>query len=409
MLMDSETSKLAGLELDTVWLYALPSELVELVLFFLDCDPPSTCKRPSGPASEFTSCADQPLKSLSLVSQAWRGLTLRHLFKHTRLHIKGVYGNKLAFIHAAIGNLHHFIRFLENKSLGPHVESFVLISEQDCERYEDSLSRARELGPFFWPLIFTHINPRDVFVCSPPETLGCLTGLSPFLYDAWAFEIPFQLLHLQQSQPERPQLKISEPSQGSSNRHCLLSTRPWTYLGLNEGSFARSYSAYEYWLLRPPSLLEDARLSSKDNLACLTRFSFTAFFPQRSHVGNMLVFVRSLKLLETLRVQLMPSDGSLTPDGEEMVKLGKVDSNDLWREVGESYTSILRAVSSQSEEEGRLMWFESGDWVKASDGGQEHQRMTVTNKISEELPGWLMVGNGCWKSRCQILAFTRNQ
>jgi hypothetical protein len=179
-------------------------------------------------------------------------------------------------------------------------------------------------------------------------------------------------------------------------------------VGLSEGSFVQSYSAYEYWLLRPPSLLEDSRLSDGYYLACITSFSFTAFFPQRSHVSNMLNFVRNLKLLETLCVQLLLNDGSLTSDGEDMVKMGKIDSNDLWREVRESYTSILRVVSSLSEEESRLMWFESGDWVRASDGGLEDQRMAVTNRISEELPGWLMAGNGCWKRLRQIQPFTRD-
>jgi hypothetical protein len=142
----------------------------------------------SEPLEDITCSSNIPLKSLSLVSHSWRNFALRRLFKHARLRFATV------SFRLGLTDFRAFLRFVTAQSLGNHIESIVVVGSggKDC-----GVGGLDETERSFWPLLFAHVDPKDVIVYSTPEFIGVLTALDTFPDGAWPYEIPFQLLHLQ--------------------------------------------------------------------------------------------------------------------------------------------------------------------------------------------------------------------
>ncbi|KAH0545140.1 hypothetical protein FGG08_000752 [Glutinoglossum americanum] len=385
-----------GIKTDQACLQSLATEIVELILSFLDLTPPSSAylassvNLPSETLEDITSSPNIPLKSLSLVSRVWRNITLQRLFKHVRL--------RLASLSFSLGltDFHTFLRFVDTQTLGRHIESIVVVGSGGPN---GCIDRFRETGRSFWPLLFAHVDPKDVIVYSTPEFVDILTAFDLFLDDAWAYEIPFQLLHLQQSrehwQRERlqPLGSIRSLPEAHFIPHRLLVARPWAHLAIYDGSSIKCYRTYEFWNKTPPSILQKPYTLGSD-LKNLTSLGFTAIFPQTSHVLLLLKSICLLARLKTLRVQLLPASDSASL--VEMVTTGGIDPSDVWREITECYLLILSTVIRLSQR-AQLTRFESGDWVEMCGEGQESGRMATTKLITEVLEGWEILGNGCWE------------
>lgn len=241
-----------------------------------------------------TSAEVADFKAISQVSKRWRTAILPALFKHSRFI---VHDPKHLPRPLLKDEIQPFLKFLRQHSLEGKVTSFAL--QVRDEKVQNTIEGAHQLNGFasFWELLFETVNPTELLIIAPAEALGALTSCHVYLQDRWSFDCPYQYLRLQQPQILDDKLKVtSDESQsvrnppsndtsahsledvpdtaqvvtqsGSSSTRpplqewqfaraessALFDIRPWSSLLLNEGSFIKAYSTYEFWLRQPPSV-----------------------------------------------------------------------------------------------------------------------------------------------------------
>ena len=359
-------------------LLELPNEILARVLSFHDTPSPfdtSVLQKPRSPWDSDTAHpldpsppTPNPLKQLSLTSRFTRSLVLPILFKHVIL--------EPAF-------LSEFLVFLKSYDLAFRVGSVVA----------HVAGHYNHLHPVWWARLLNEVPATRLGIVAPPDVFAGLVGVSSFSNDAWTFDMPFQILRLEQS-AEAVQSKIDY-----DNLPNFLVARPWTGMVVNEGSSLMAYTRYEFFLRRPPSLLAalhfNRSVAGDALFASLLSFDFIAIFPFYNHVDEILKCVRKMKRLTRLFVKLCPEPDSTVLHDEIEVTGGHLDVNDPWNECETSWTLVAHTVVFLTME-GALQELRMDD-VKV-----EGVRETLENSLAAKLQDyWTYQAprSGVWKRK----------
>jgi hypothetical protein len=227
----------------------LPNELLSNIFGFLDGPPPSALALYDEPTFELTHAEVADLKAVSLVSQRWRHAILPILFRHTRFIVPEPKIHRPALSQA----IQPFLHFASKNSLHKVITSFtLLVHDKKVKDNPDGLYRLDGFAAF-WEALFGTIDPAELLIVAPAEALGALTSCHIDMEDSWTFDCPCHYLRLQRPPLLRDSIE-PEASSFASGSAAVFQLRPWSSLLLNEGSFIKAYSTYEFWLRRPPSV-----------------------------------------------------------------------------------------------------------------------------------------------------------
>jgi len=290
---------------------SLPNELLSNIFGFLDAPQPSASALLDEPIFELTHAEVANLKTLSLISKRWRHIVLPMLFKHARFIASASETKPWPMLGEEI---QPFLDFVVKNSLDKTIISFVLLARNKKITYlSDGPEQWNEFTSF-WRSLFGIIDPTELLIVAPAETLGVLTSCHVYTQDNWNFDCPYHYLKLQQPSSKKKQLpgekleplpsNLAGVNIGDLSKHsvepvhnspesllrrpldtsssssqsvpqqeppssrapleewefpraessALFDIRPWSTLLLNEGSFIKGYSTYEFWLRQPPSV-----------------------------------------------------------------------------------------------------------------------------------------------------------
>ncbi|KAI1907107.1 hypothetical protein LOZ61_006306 [Ophidiomyces ophidiicola] len=361
-------------------LLTLPPELLDLVLSLLAPPVPSLLRLRAVPDHLLSASPICSLKAVSLVAWRLRVLSQPHLFSHARYELS---------------DQHRFLTFVEENGLGRHIHSLVV-----------SVRLATEQSSRWWMALLEHVNPEILTIIAPPCFLAQLAHVGLEDTHPWAFDLPFQILHLR-----RPPQKISR-FQAASAPHTtsgsdtttesasIFTACPWTEILFNEGSSLQGYRNDGYFLLRLPSFMDHwgyadffdttALPYSQTAILRLTSFHYTSIFPFYNHTNLVLRMIRNMANLRHLSVQLAPSPGDLTRIFNEDSNLGHMDPSDPWMELDTSYSLISHCVKYLGQE-GKLEEFQTWDFEL------EALRDSILEKMDSRLRGrWSHRGMGVW-------------
>ncbi|KAI0153162.1 hypothetical protein GGR57DRAFT_147033 [Xylariaceae sp. FL1272] len=377
----------------------LPVELWLQIIAHLDGRAPSEIHRHEPPRLMWfldNPTSQKPLKTLSLVCKAMRILALPLLFRNVQWA-------------PYICSLRHFtlnpiplLRFVDKNDLVRHVVSFTLLVSYDepwdlsDDPYE-GLIRPADLD-WFWLQLFSVIDPLRVTLVAPPTTLAAVISRVVSLNDSWAFGENYHMftlsrrtregangdpvshhvpetekpVHANQAAPSSIGNPVSLTSSIYGRRTstsvrprspppCVLFTsRRWTSLLLNEGSYTNTYRFQDFEELEPPSLL-GAFLGTEsypNNRPLITPsivdFGYVAVFPPTSHVYTLL---ENVPVLDRLFLQITPD-----PDNyiEEDADWENIDKAELWFQRSQTYSLLVRELMADLGQR-KIRVFESGD------------------------------------------------
>lgn len=346
----------------------LPNELIDHILSFLDSKAPSELNFNEQPTSTYTYAQKTPLKDVSRVSRRLRDIVLSRLFANVRLDPY---------------RLTPFLTFIHRQKLAHNVKTIVAQLQGPCNH----------IHPAWWARLLNEVSACNFTIICAPHIFAELVNTTIVNADAWAFNMPQQLLTLEQdADTQNQQIPLT-------NLPSLFSARKWTDLSINEGSSLKAYTTYEYFLKRTPSLLGTlhARKSTiADSMfAGLRSFTFTAIFPFYNHVHEILKSVRKMRRLQLLQMKICPEPHSTVLADEIDAAGGHIDVNDPWNEFDTAYGLIAHTVLFLSIE-GRLEEFRVDD-VKMS-GIRETLESTITDRLQES---WIYRGDGIWVRQMQ--------
>lgn len=230
----------------------LPQEILDHIVSYLDTEPPSERHLFDRPSKRFFYSDLLPLKWISLTSQRFRKPAAKLLFKH--------------LIMDTSRDTSKLFPILRNLEIGTNqVHSILIHNNPFADRPVSTRQIQRVLD-----VALEMLNPIVVTLAVSPTQLATLMMSECRLTDAWAFQIPFQVLRLQTDERE------SDVRQTPSH---LMQGRPCHQVTFNEGSTVPIYSAYEYFHRQMPSWMIDP-LFFRGCLCQLTVFEFIAVFPQ---------------------------------------------------------------------------------------------------------------------------------
>ncbi|KAK0721005.1 hypothetical protein B0H67DRAFT_465568, partial [Lasiosphaeris hirsuta] len=399
---------------------ALPPELLFHIFLYLDNGPPSAFRLHDQPTLDMLKSPEQTLKNVSLVDRKWRAVVLPILFRH----VLWAFDRWDLLLVEPGQNVNPvdgipLLRFLRDHDLNSYVDTLTMIvstSESGATAAREAkadlfvgasrsphiVNRAatyNEDNNWLWEMLFSLMNLNRITLMASPQMLASLLSRMLFVGDAWSFSR--DLLHIlslsrdtksrKEAPSESTETHAPQVSNSGSSPHApsgpdplshllptssrrrpqpapnaLFTIRPWQHLVLNEGSSTRVYRTYEFFLRRPPSIL-DALLGCGEPPndrplvpAHLASFSYIAIFPLSSHFNSL---VTSLPRVDRLFVQLVPRN-DIMADPEEM---RNVQLSDLWMERNSCYSLIMRRLLADGQLVGRengwrfLREFESGD------------------------------------------------
>lgn len=305
----------------------LPNELLGVIASLLDGQPPSEGNFNRLPNPEWTASNRQCLKALSSVSHRLRLLVLPQLFRHAKL--DPCY-------------LTDFLDFVHKADLAHSIETIVA----------HVLGAYSHIHPAWYVRLLNEIPVKRMTVGCKPHIFAKICQINLNLQDAWAFDIPYQLLELRQS-PGSAVQSISYDSIPS-----LLTAKQWDSIRVNEGSSLAAYTSYEYFLKKPPSLMSNVNtylntapananpepvrqtvgstissfMSIQLMLETLREFSFVAIFPFYNHVDEVLKCIRRMSNLRKIYIKLCPEPDSTALNDAVNAAGGHIDLNDPWAE-----------------------------------------------------------------------------
>jgi len=307
----------------------LPNEILSRIISFLDAPSPFDDNLLQKPVLNWPENGSQAqgseikgrrtLKSLSASNKLMRSLTLPALFNHVILDPV---------------RLSDFLAFLRQNDLQQRVSSIVAVVS----------GHYNHVHPAWWARLLNEVPATRLSIIAAPHILAELTGVSAWSTDAWAFDIPYQILSFDQS-PEATRYKIDYEDLPN-----FLDARPWKTLTVNEGSSVLAYTTYEYFFRRTPSLLSALSPSgstSGDSLfSKLTTFQYVAIFPFYNHVDEVLKCIQKMTRLERLSLKLCPDAGSTILHDEVIAAGSHLDINDPWNECDTSWRLIAHNVAA---------------------------------------------------------------
>ncbi|RAL01745.1 uncharacterized protein BO80DRAFT_454747 [Aspergillus ibericus CBS 121593] len=351
-------------------LNTLPAELLDQIISDLSSLPPSLAKVHRTPCTRLTASRSRDLKSLSRTS--WRLLELvrPQLFAHACFNIKDVAG---------------FLSFISRLNLGRYVMSIVAKGMDSADNRED---------PFWWRQVLNCLDPLRITVIAPPPFLAAMLETPILEEHSWAFEVPFQILQLEQaSRVCDPPLALTKQSAG------LLDARAWSSLDFNESSSLKAYHHYEYFLFQIPSLFTmwgtvAARRTFSDTIPflrsfmSLTSLRYTAVFPTYNHVQQVLDALEMMTNLRSFSIQLAPSPTDKTTELEQR---GSMDPSDPWMEITTGYSLVAHAVKDLGDR-ASLVEFHTSDY------DSEALRSELSPVLGDVLnnSGWVHDGHCAW-------------
>ncbi|KIW13955.1 hypothetical protein PV08_06736 [Exophiala spinifera] len=368
----------------------LPTELLNHIVFFLDNGDPLTAsilRKPKAPQNTLgtshlkanhsyfddSNYRDCPLKILTVTSRLLRKLVLPFLFQHARPSPE-CFGQ--------------FLAFLASNHLASKVTSIHVYLTTHCNHVQ----------PPWWGRILNALpSATKITVTAPPEVLNGLAGIYSWSNDAWAFDMPLQVLQLR-----RP-LKFYHDQIDYETSPNFLSSEGWTGMTVNEGSSLLAYTTYEFFSRRTPSLLTALRhndsMASGTLFANLTHFDFIAIFPFYNHVDEVLHCIRKMKRLQRLFLKLCPDPDTTIFRDEVESAGGHMDINDPWNECETSWVLLAHTVLYLTLE---------GDLceLEVADVQIEALRHTLEDKMSTQLHEWWCYSghaSGLWRRRNERL------
>ncbi|KAJ9234754.1 hypothetical protein DTO169E5_6467 [Paecilomyces variotii] len=369
-------------------LASLPNELLTEIMFYLDTDPPSTSGLHDAPSLQLTESATKPLKNLSCTSSQFYHLARPFLFSHLRFDIR---------------DERDFLAFIQKSGLKRRVRSLVVTGKETVTGRRDTT---------WWQRVLREINPQRITIVASPLFIGDMTLTKVVGTHSWAFEIPLQILQLEQEPPVRghrdsisscPALQDKDDDDDSATTN-ILSARPWSKLAFNESSSLRAYNHYEYFLLRIPSifdkwgtLVSDERVIADSlpdplpSLNRLTSFHYTAVFPFYNHVKLVLDVLETMTELRSFSVQLAPGKSDSVIEDE---RRGSMDPRDPWMEIATGYSLIAHAVRDAGNRR-NLVEFQACDY--AVEPMQADLRAVVGTVLGGG--GWVHDGCGVWRKK----------
>ena len=366
----------------------LPLELLDQILSYLDVEPPSLRALRKEPSITLTDSDAQPLKTLSLTSCSLRRLTICRLFKYARIRLDRLSINDIVELSSGSEDINDFLDFVRLNALHSHIKGLVLYTEVDLSTELSPTGPRRSRDAFgnwgfyefahLWRNLLTALNPVFITMLAPPSTLALLASCDCQPRDAWAFDMPFNVLHLKQSYTALPAGWLEPPGVND-----LFHLRDWSHCSLNEGASLKAYSTYEYFLKTTPSIA----LLPFTLTASFTSFDYIAIFPLHNHTKEISQLLMKMPNLERLRVQLAP-EPSNSKILEDEARMGKNLHADMWMELDAGYTLILHTMLAMR----RLEYFESLDYAL------EGLRSTLDVKFEDiRSQGWRQCGGGCWR------------
>lgn len=223
---------------------------------------------------------------------------------------------------------------------------------------------------WLWERIFDVMDPRRLTIIALPRMLASLLSRMLYKGDTWRFKDQYHILSLERdgktlasgakwggtmqgAEPEAtespgPSKRPNCSSQPKRVRTKLFTIRPWTSILLNEGSSTQVYKQYEFFHMRPPSILGSLlgceEFPNDEPLIPPTvrSLAYVAIFPLSSHFNSL---VRHLPPLDRIFVQLVPRNDILE-DPEEM---RNIQMADLWMERNTCYGLIMRELFADPE------------------------------------------------------------
>lgn len=304
----------------------LPNEILSRVISFLETPSPFDASLSQKPALDWPKDSNSDskrrittLKNVSTSNQLLRSLTLPLLFRHVIL--DPVW-------------LSDFLAFLRENDLSQRVSSVVAVVS----------GHYNHIHPAWWARLLNEVPATRLHIIAAPHILAELIGVSSWSTDAWAFDIPHQILSLEQS------LESTTQQIYYDDLPSFMDARPWIGLNVNEGSSVFAYTTYEYFFRRTPSLLSALapRSSTMGDamFANLISFEYVAVFPFYNHVDEVLKCVQKMIRLQKLAIKLCPDANSSTLQEEAEAAGGHIDINDPWNECDTSWRLIAHNVAA---------------------------------------------------------------
>lgn len=316
----------------------LPEELLLSVFENLDCEPPSISKSRLEPTLDLTSSETHHLKDISTVSTRWRRIALPLLFKFSRIHL-----NKPI---KKTQSSSHFLRFVEANGLKIYSIAMIVDGRICSQSSSQDNNNSAEIAAF-WHNLLHETSATRVVIVAPPADLASLTDCKVDLSAEWAFEdMDYHILELRYdnvqddvqagfldstSIPVDSRTDLALRSDSYSYKTGLFMLRPWTHLGLNEGSFIKAYGTYHYFEHGPPSLILSIKDCCLSTWSSIRSFSYTAILPFSSQIDFRAILPR----LEELDIKLAPDPRSGILD--DKTRVGRAQMSDCWQEFRSSY------------------------------------------------------------------------
>ncbi|PWY92338.1 hypothetical protein BO70DRAFT_7628 [Aspergillus heteromorphus CBS 117.55] len=354
-------------------LVSLPNELVDAIISCLSLPPPSLAKLHQPPSSRITTSTSRDLKNLSRTSSRIRELVLPRLFAHACFKIQEVPG---------------FLAFVAQRKLSRHVVSIVAKGVDPLDEQENR---------YWWRPVLDCLNPLRLTVLASPPLIAAMLDTRIVDEHSWAFEVPFQILQLEQTaQLQAPSVS---PAAATGLAGGLLRTRAWSSLAFNESSALRAYNHYEYFLFQFPSIFHrwgcfaylqplPEEISPSLSLTSLTSFRYTAVFPFYNHVKLVLDTVGFMTNLRSFSVQLAPGQDDKTTELEQR---GSLDPSDPWMEIATGYSLIAHAVRDLGNK-AQLVKFSTRDF----DFDALRPELSAILRDVLENCKWVHSGHGTW-------------
>lgn len=358
----------------------LPAELVlEILPFLVERKPHSMRHLHEEPSEALLQSEYTPVKSISLTCRHLRNLCLQTLFTNVKLTLTST---RLS------ASTDRSISFFQDHDLVRGIESvlFYQVASDNLDDEHDSINLPGSSieSQILW--VMSQLNPSAITIMLPPSSFQELMPYDLRESDDWAFQIPYQVLHLTQSTDMPSACVAVSDSQDNS----ILNMLPWGHCTFNEGSSIRAYSTYEYFHKHVPSIFTPINVQKMmdavwKTVPYLTSLDYVAVFPSSGrHILNLCDFLSSAAPnLQHLRARFSPTRGNGVLDDREA--MGTCQRTDLWSELENCYTDLASWVRHKSS----VIDFTVLDYDNAELRDAIHQ-------VCDMGIDWAHEGNGVW-------------
>ena len=366
------------------FLIDLPAELVLQILSFLTEVQPHSIESLHGEPSEALLQSEyHPVKDLSLTCRRLRTLCLQRLFTNVKLTLTSLGVSVLS---------KQLISFVQDHDLVRGIETILFYQVASDNRDNENNSRKVPLCSMEWQILWviSQLNPPAITIMLSPSSFQELMPYDLRESDDWAFQIPYQILHLSQA-TDTPSTSV--PASDSQDKN-ILNILPWSHCTFNEGSSIRAYSTYQYFQKHVPSIFtpineQKMRDGVWRTLPYLTSIDYIAIFPFTTR--HMHQFCRFLQAaapnLRHLRTRFSPTSGNVILDDKEA--MGTCERTDLWSELEVCYSSLAKRIRL-----GELVSLEN---LTVLDYDNPELRGSIYRAIAMEIcADWACKGNGRW-------------